>query len=223
MPRPPHRWILSLLLGTCFQLPNWHDVILSTNFLTKSPFPDQNTNPDHETNLKTIPNPKKIYSNPKPKRRQNKRQNCVGQFDRWKQVVTISLKRNWFLKILLLPSLLINSQYVFAVDSCCWISLFRNVFPVSSLSTDYFFSKVCAKFINVWFLTITNWKDIGSWLLLCVVYDIVLPFVQCRWSRIFNSQLLCNILVYSYLYFNVFVVALLVLFVGKLLYERLND
>ena len=37
-----------------------------------------------------------------------------------------------------------------------------------------------------------------------------------RWNRIFNSHLLSRFLAYSHLYFNVFVVVMLVLFIGKL-------
>ena len=50
-----------------------------------NPFPEQNTNPDHETNLKTNPNPKKIVILNRKEYKINDKM-MSRQFDRWKQV-----------------------------------------------------------------------------------------------------------------------------------------
>ena len=60
---------------------NWHDVILSTNFINKSGiltlFLTKKTNPNYKTNAK----------NPKRRKNQMNDKMTSGQFDRWKQVL----------------------------------------------------------------------------------------------------------------------------------------
>lgn len=73
------RWI-----STCFQLPNWYDVTLSRNLITKfDPFSDQKLHPNRKSNFKT-----KSPTNPNAKRRKMNDEITLRQFDKWQQVRT---------------------------------------------------------------------------------------------------------------------------------------
>ena len=57
----------------------------------------------------------------------------------------------------------------------------------------------------------------------CVVTSDFVLFISCRWSRIFNSNFLAACLTYGHLYFNVIVVAFLILFFGKVFSLNVNN
>ena len=61
-------------------------LITKSIILTLCSLPDQKTNPNHKTNLKTNPNPKNL-TNTKPKRRKNERPNDVTSV--WKMETSI--------------------------------------------------------------------------------------------------------------------------------------